>query len=161
MILALSTVAWYPIYKHQKKIVRAQARTYIAQGVPKSEQMCFKGLVLKQLDWVEKHEFVYNNQMYDVVVQDTINGEPVIYALLDTAETNLVSFYHQHNQDHQKKDLGIAFMFAPWCSLKVEMQYPKLLLNSILFNDGFQLLTCFEITRHYKIPTPPPEILKA
>lgn len=91
LIFMFQSVGMFLLFRIKQADIRQEIKSRIKAGVPEAELTIFRFNPenLKQLKWVEDHEFIYQERMYDIV-STAYEGEIVIYHCLhDKQETRL------------------------------------------------------------------------
>ncbi|PKP02308.1 MAG: hypothetical protein CVU11_12315 [Bacteroidetes bacterium HGW-Bacteroidetes-6] len=96
LMLLLNSVGYFFIFETARFWVQKDVKKQIKAGVPDSE---LSVISISETDilqgnlgfrWVKKNkEFVFQNQMYDVVRSDLFNGKYIFYCIHDEQETQL------------------------------------------------------------------------
>ncbi len=157
---------YFAVFKVMQRNIKKQIKTAIKQGVPEKELHCFRFPVDKDLQkkmgirWLDKKEFSFKGNMYDVVHKQT-DGDFIIYKCVnDTQEKILFAGLDKQLKNSMNKD-----------SNKSKTLNLLLKFNILYFNPSkLQLNTDFytaELTYHFKpkyfynlskeILTPPPQ----
>lgn len=91
-VLIFHLFGYFAVFKVMQRNIKKQIKTAIKQGVPENELHCFRFPTDKNLQkrmgikWLEKKEFSYKGNMYDVVHKQ-VDGDFVIYKCVnDTQE---------------------------------------------------------------------------
>lgn len=91
LIILFQMVGVFMLFKIKQAEIRQEVKMRIKSGVPEGEitVLRFDSRIKNDLLWIEDHEFVYKDHMYDVV-KTTREGHFVNYHCLpDTLETRL------------------------------------------------------------------------
>lgn len=156
------TFTWLHI---NKNIVRKQVKRQIIAGIEKEKLVLLKFTkeqTATKLKWKHSKEFEFENQMYDIVETDTVNGMIHFWCWLDSEETQL------------NKQLKELVSFALGNNTKKQEDQKRLLtfLKLYYFSQDTERIPLFLGTRGNKSfhwrelyrsicnspPTPPPKI---
>ena len=158
---------YFAVFKVMQHNIKKQIKTAIKQGVPDNKLHCFRfpaDKVLQQkmgIRWLEKKEFTYNGNMYDVVHKQS-DGDFIIYKCVnDTQEKVLFAGLDKqvknamNKESKNSKTLNLLLKFNI-----LYINQTKQLLNPDL---GYSELTYFFKPKYFyhlskEILTPPPQI---
>lgn len=73
-------------------------------------ELSFSAKEVKELEWENGHEFRYQNEMYDVIGQETKNGRLVIRCIPDKKETALLIQYRNTNKRRHSESLAVQLI---------------------------------------------------
>ncbi len=165
--LVFHLFGYFAVFKVMQFNIKKQIKTTIKQGVPENVLHCFRFPTDKNLQkkmgikWLEKKEFSYKGNMYDVVSK-VVDGDFIIYKCVnDTQEKTLFAGLDKQVKNSMNKDSNKSKTLN--LLLKFNVLYinqPKLQLNPDFYTS--------ELTYHFKLKyfynlskeilTPPPQI---
>lgn len=88
--IGLSIVGFYPVFVTLQYETRQEIKMRIKQGIPENEIHKIVFAVNEKINWVrEGKEFRLNNQMFDIVRHEQVNGQVIYYCINDKEEEQL------------------------------------------------------------------------
>jgi hypothetical protein len=159
LIFIFQSVGVFLLFRLKQSDIRQEIKSRIKAGVPEAELTIFRfdSEKLKQLKWVDGHEFIYQERMYDIV-STTYDGEIVVYHCLhDIQETrlfkdlnNLVA--NKMSKDKNSREGNHAQVVNWFCQEEIQLfSMTPVLLGSISSQYSFNLKSNFQIPE-----SPPP-----
>jgi len=120
MIIIFQMVGVFILFKVRQNHIKQEVKMLIKAGIPSSKLtiLTFSTANNNDLRWVDDHEFVFNNQMYDVVKTIEKESEIAYHCLPDTLETQLFknlnkTVGNEMGKDKTKSDSKVC-VFANW-----------------------------------------------
>lgn len=159
LVMLFNMGGWYPLYKTFRKKLRQEARAYISNHVPDQEMEIFTLKSLEELNWVEKHEFVVNHQMYDVIAIDTLKEVFVVKAFKDTKETNLIASFFKYQGDKSQKKNTFYLLFKYYKNSSFNDFYLNNHLTLIQFDVPVMYVSNYMNSPIEGPQPPPPQLL--
>ncbi len=95
LIVYMIFLSWTPyiVFRHQQHLVRKEMKWHIKNGVPENERITFFASELEKdaanLKWIHNKEFRYRGEMYDILEEQSVNGELVYICIHDVKESGL------------------------------------------------------------------------
>ena len=121
-------------------------------------EFSFTAEKLEQLEWENKHEFRYNEQMYDVISQEWKEGKLVLQCISDEKETELLNKYIKVTRENNSSKKTLASLIQ---LVLAQFIIPDPILpdpNTILFRTKFPSHSSRLISIAYPIQGPPPRV---
>lgn len=108
VLLLFNSMGYYIVFKATQYAIKKEIKNIIKQGVPEKDLSLIKVAVddvQKQavLEWLDKKEFRYHGQMFDVVRYYTCNDTTYYYCINDKQEEKLFSKLDNLIEHHSKK----------------------------------------------------------
>lgn len=158
------TAGYFITFKAEQYLIKKSVKLRLKSKIPDEELTCFVfnpcSEAYRQIEWIEKHEFRYGGQMYDIVRQNIDeNGLIHYYCINDRQEEQLISQLKDYMKNHtdipadnqQNKANGKFSLF-------------DFLHNEHLNRLGFSKAICIfllsdnTVTEGYdEVPAPPPK----
>lgn len=166
-VLIFHLFGYFAVFKVMQQNIKKQIKTTIKQGVPENELHCFRFPADKDLQremgirWLEKKEFTYKGNMYDVVHKQS-DGEFVIYKCVnDTQEKvlfagldkQLRNAMNKESKNSKTLNLLLKFNILYFNQSKLHLN-PD--FNTSEFTFIFKPKYFYHISK--EILTPPPQI---
>ncbi len=105
LIFFYSLIGFYPAFVIRKYNIRKNVNEKIHENLPGSEiiQIKYTADIRSKIQWKGENEFLLEEQMYDIISQDTgKDGQKIFYCLIDKEEKQLMDdfdFQVQSNTD--------------------------------------------------------------
>jgi len=88
--IGLTNAGFYPIFVTLQLLTRQEIKMRIKQGIPEDEIHKIAFGANEKINWVkEGKEFRLNNEMFDIVRQEVVNGQEIFYCINDKEEEKL------------------------------------------------------------------------
>jgi hypothetical protein len=103
-IFLFNTMGYFIVFRVSQLHVKAAVKRDIENGILNKSvtRVIIKNTELASLNWLEKDEFEYKNERYDVMDRDVEGNTTVFYCVHDKKETHLFS----KMADHVKGDFS-------------------------------------------------------
>jgi hypothetical protein len=123
-LFLFNLVGYYLVFIVVQQEIRQEKINQIKSGVPDNELTIFhfSGSEMKRVKWFEKgKEFLYNNELYDVVRMEMSGQETIIHCISDARETRL--FANLDDQVRKEMNSGQTRQRAVELIKKVNFNY--------------------------------------
>ncbi|MBI2269635.1 MAG: hypothetical protein HYU69_04670 [Bacteroidetes bacterium] len=164
ILFLYNIVGYYPVFLYFQSQVKDEVYQKIKNPVPQNDLtvFVFDGDEYKSLEWVERNEFRYKGNLYDVVRKKTDgNGNIVVEVLNDKKEKELiVNLKEQTQQNTENPATGKGGQKLP--EFFSNLYLPTNNQNSFIQEKSIQLPCRFQsslISCIREIPSPPPRLV--
>jgi hypothetical protein len=148
-------------YHFKKEAIKKEVRSYLRAnpGTAIGEFIHFTtsaGKVNeKTFSWVDKHEFMYHGEMYDVISVSTSTDHLVIHCIKDKDENALNDLYQkiQKNNSHSSPGHSLKF-FSQVFFVPESTNEPLIISERSTFSSHYKTVIPF---RYFSVNTPPPD----
>jgi hypothetical protein len=164
-LLLYNSMGYYIVFKTVQYTIKKEIKNQIKHGVPEKDLSLIKVAYnddhkKADIEWLDKHEFRYKGQMFDVVRYYNFNDTSYYYCINDKQEEQLFSSLDKMVEHHSKKS-GPAHTKS--------LSIYKNIIRDVVFNKKpfsipvsrdllFSLIQVKMPAFYIKdIPTPPPE----
>jgi len=108
VLLLFNSMGYYIVFKATQYAIKKEVKSLIKQGVPDKDLSLIKVAVddvqkQAELKWLDKKEFRYRGQMFDIVRYYTRNDTTYYYCINDKQEAKLFSHLDKQIEHHSKK----------------------------------------------------------
>lgn len=108
VLLLFNSMGYYIVFKATQYAIKKEIKNIIKQGVPDKDFSLIKVAAADfqkraALEWLDKKEFRYQGQMFDVVRYNTCNDTTYYYCINDKQEEKLFSNLDKLIEHHSKK----------------------------------------------------------
>lgn len=161
-LFTFQMVGVFLLFMLKQSHIRQEVKMQIKAGVPDSDLtiLSFDNTSAAELKWIDDHEFVYQNQMFDVVKNLKTPEKTLYFCLRDFEETRLYAHLNQMVSNEMDKNqanagnkikIDLNWFFAEVHSPRIDMD----LLSGSLFTS----CNCIPLVRAEMPETPPPRYL--
>lgn len=156
IVFAYSQVGYYLVLRHSQCVQKEAIKQKIHSQL-KDEELEIISLTdnIQQIHWKEEGEFLFNDQMYDIVKRKTVNGKIVLYCINDKKEKSLIESYNlitRHNSSSESESADVTDSIDLFVNNENTDQYSYSLTTARLtgLDDYFPKV-------FYGIVSPPPK----
>lgn len=153
-------VGYYPFFIIKQQLIKREIKQKIKKNIPANELtvLLFDKSTFNSLKWMDKKEFSYNDNMYDVIKIETLKNDSIrILCIDDKKEKTLFTHLDKLTKTSEKNKQNKEVLLS---TLHIKDYIPT---KTMTFENFVQKPIRF-ITKkdHYKsyiteIPSPPPE----
>jgi len=149
LVILVNSMGYYIIFEINRYFIRKEMRETIGTG----KKICVLDipdpLNDKRIKWIDKHEIMIHNRLYDVIYTSSSGNKMRVYCYRDVKEENLIASYQKANSSKITQAIWhlLSKMAPTCCSLQVESIFPV--------DYSFPILM-IKITRIFNPPGNPP-----
>ncbi|MFL5752159.1 MAG: hypothetical protein ACJ76F_02035 [Bacteroidia bacterium] len=154
-----SSTGSFLLYEFRRAELKAEAEERIRKSVPENmlTRICIQNNSdWLQINWEEKNEFSYQQELYDLVRTEKTKNGLILYCIKDSQENKLIAEFQKSSQKEQdqqsSKNKSAKKTIQLFHSvLSDKMFYP--LSEKKLFTHSYSSVPEVQVQRHY----PPPK----
>ncbi len=162
--IGLTLAGFYPVFVALQHQTRQAIKHRIKLGVPEKDIHKFTFAENEKINWVRpEKEFRLNNEMYDIVKQESRDGKTIFYCINDKEEKALFTLLddlvkQQMNDGNSPKGktthLLMKLFSQPYISPELIPIIPHQSITQLYFEHQFSVQQLFA-----GLDTPPPELV--